>query len=106
MTDKNVENYQNVINMLESTTKLNGGKATLACDDTFLNWVVTLNDMNPAITGDPGKQTIVDAFKAQGQTFSGTLISVPRFWGVFPRNYKSLAIRAVVSLSIFRRLPE
>lgn len=35
------------------------GKAVLACDESFLKWVVTLEDMNPALQGTAAGQTTV-----------------------------------------------
>ena len=76
-------NYQKVLALLNSATNIGpSGKAVLACDETILKWVVTLEDMNSNLKGTTaGQTTIASQLNAQnplvpGKSFSSVLDAV------------------------------
>ena len=70
-------NYQKVLALLNSATNIGpSNKAVLACDETFLKWVVTLEDMSPGLKGTAeGQTTVASQLNKQNPLVSGKLCS-------------------------------
>ena len=66
------ENYQNVIDLLNSNSILANGKATLACDENFLIFATKYQDISPGLAGtDVGQTSLVDDYRAKNVPLAG-----------------------------------